>query len=152
MRRLIDKYFEVLHSVDTKEDADIADMGKNRYESGHVGQRYAEDDEDTDARFQELPDAMRDPKLWLLRCKPGHERLLVRAARGGARRSVAARGDARRGNGEWVGWGKGRRGVEVRRGTEGRERELRQPRPARARGPRPLSAPRRAAGARRSFS
>ena len=41
-------------------EAVIADMVKNRYESGHVGQRYAEDDEDTDARFQELPDAMRE--------------------------------------------------------------------------------------------
>ena len=60
-----------------KEEEELADYTKNRYESGRVGQRYAEDDEDTDARFQDLPDAQRDPKLWLLRCKPGHERLLV---------------------------------------------------------------------------
>ena len=61
-----------------KQDEELAEYTKNRYESGQVGQRYAEDDEDTDARFQDLPDAQRDPKLWLLRCKPGHERLLVR--------------------------------------------------------------------------
>ena len=60
-----------------KQDEELAEYTKNRYESGQVGQRYAEDDEDTDARFQDLPDAQRDPKLWLLRCKPGHERLLV---------------------------------------------------------------------------
>ena len=70
-----------------EEEAKLAEYTQNRYESGRVGQRWSEDDEDGDSRFQELPDASKDPKLWLLRCKPGHERLLVRPRlkRGGGR-------------------------------------------------------------------
>ena len=99
-----------------KEDADLADYTKNRYESGRVGQRYAEDDEDTDARFQDLPDAQRDPKLWLLRCKPGHERLLVRPRTrlfGLGRPNAHTRVVATR-------WGRGRLGVAWWEGGGGR--------------------------------
>ena len=55
---------------------------RERYESGAGASRFtALDDEDygEGTGFRQLPDATNDPKLWLMRCKPNHEKMLVRA-------------------------------------------------------------------------
>ena len=50
---------------------------RERYEGAGARPVYAEDMESADTRFRELPDASRDPKLWLMRCKPNQEKMLV---------------------------------------------------------------------------
>jgi len=60
------------------EEAKLEAQVRERYEN-RPDQGAWDDDEDfgEDTRFQELPDATRDPKLWLLKCKPGGEKMLI---------------------------------------------------------------------------
>jgi hypothetical protein len=50
---------------------------RERYEGREDADMYDEEDYGEDSRFTDLPDAQRDPKLWLLKCKPGHEKDLM---------------------------------------------------------------------------
>ena len=61
-----------------EEDERLRQQVEERYADGAAsGPRYADDDEEGSGRFTSLPDAQKDPKLWLMRCKPGHEKMLV---------------------------------------------------------------------------
>ena len=61
-----------------EEDEKLREQVRQRYEEGASSRfRHAEDDDDGGERFRELPDAARDPKLWLLKCKPNQEKMLV---------------------------------------------------------------------------
>jgi transcription elongation factor SPT5 len=61
-----------------EEDAKLREQVKQRYEGeGASRVAYAEDAEDEGGRFKELPDAVTDPKLWLIKCKPNAEKMLV---------------------------------------------------------------------------
>ena len=61
-----------------EEEELLREQVRQRYESADRAQFTHADDEDTsDTRFRDLPDASRDPKLWLMRCKPNHEKMLV---------------------------------------------------------------------------
>jgi len=65
-----------------EEDAKLQEQVRQRYESADAQGRFMDADDaldQADGRFKELPDASRDPKLWLMRCKPNHEKMLVRA-------------------------------------------------------------------------
>ena len=70
-------------SLDAKrrkeEDEKLQQQVRDRYESGNAANfRNAEDDDaGGETRFKDLPDASRDPKLWLMRCKPNAEKMLV---------------------------------------------------------------------------
>ena len=61
-----------------EEDAKLREQVAARYE-GEGASRFthAEDIEDDDTRFKDLPDAARDPKLWIIKCKPNAEKMLV---------------------------------------------------------------------------
>lgn len=62
-----------------REEAELEKQVKQRYESGAAASRYAEDgdDEEESHRFKHLPDAQRDPKLWLIKCKPNQEKRII---------------------------------------------------------------------------
>ena len=60
-----------------EEEAKLQEEVRQRYESGQAHFTNAEDEEDEQARFRDLPDATRDPKLWLMRCKDNKEKMLV---------------------------------------------------------------------------
>ena len=61
-----------------EEDERLRQQVEERYADGAAsGPRYADDEEEGSGRFTSLPDAQKDPKLWLMRCKPGHEKMLV---------------------------------------------------------------------------
>ena len=63
-----------------EEEEKLREQVRERYESGNRAQfTHAEDDDIGETRFRELPDASRDPKLWLMRCKPNQEKMLVSA-------------------------------------------------------------------------
>ena len=65
-----------------EEDAKLQEQVRERFE-GENAQRYTrealeEDEEDgSGARFRDLPDATRDPRMWLMKCKPNQEKMLV---------------------------------------------------------------------------
>ena len=66
-----------------EEDAKLQEQVRQRYESADAQGRFMDADDaldQADGRFKELPDASRDPKLWLMRCKPNHEKMLVSAS------------------------------------------------------------------------
>jgi hypothetical protein len=64
-----------------EEEEKLREQVRQRYESADRAQvEYADDDDEGDTRFRDLPDASRDPKLWLMRCKPNQEKMLVRGA------------------------------------------------------------------------
>ena len=50
---------------------------RDKYENRPEADMYDDEDYGDDSRFTDLPDAQRDPKLWLLKCKPGCERMLI---------------------------------------------------------------------------
>ena len=61
---------------------ELQEQVRQRYESADAQGRFMDADDaldQADGRFKELPDASRDPKLWLMRCKPNHEKMLVSA-------------------------------------------------------------------------
>lgn len=60
-----------------EEDEKLREQVRQRYEGEGATRFTHAEDEDDGGRFQELPDATRDPKLWLMKCKPNAEKMLV---------------------------------------------------------------------------
>ena len=61
-----------------EEEEKLREQVRERYESGNRAQfTHADDEEAGEGRFRDLPDASRDPKLWLMRCKDNKEKMLV---------------------------------------------------------------------------
>jgi len=66
-----------------EEDAKLQEQVRQRFEGDNAAKytREAFEEEDEEggsgaARFQDLPDATRDPRLWLMKCKPNQEKML----------------------------------------------------------------------------